>query len=161
MPNRNRAWADTVHAFTSIAAGSTLETNLLVDAPVIDTITAVCMVVDFTAALAPGAEGDLANFVSVGIGVASVEAFAAGAGSLPSVSESDEYPPRGWLYIASKPVSQASQDGVDRLNGVFQVDLRSMRKVDKGILYMSVHNVAVLGMEAIEISGRVRVLCLT
>ena len=102
--------------------------------------------------------------VHVGIGVCSVEAFAIGGTSLPSPGTETDYPPRGWLYLASSLCYRAVGAGpIDIVRfAEFQADLRAMRKVDKGVLFLTVVNSAALGASfTIGISGRVRALCLT
>ncbi len=160
MPNRNRAWADTIVEEVLVATGGTFQLDLLADAPVSDTLTAVRIVLDIEAGTSITGGGDFTNLVSLGIGVSSVEALSAGGASLPAPNVTDEYPPRGWLYIASK-LAWTTSAQTARRNAIFQADLRSMRKVDKGRLFMRIVNLNMTGMESINVYGRVRVLCLT
>jgi len=164
MPGRNRAWADTVFNSVQIVAEGVSLTNLLTDAPTVDTLTAVRIVLDLV--VAHGADEpivDSSNAVSVGIGVCSVEAFGQGINALPEPQFSTQYPPRGWLYVATKPVLAANigTAGGTRRVAEFSADLRSMRKIDKGILYIVVQNNAILSNKDVDLWGRVRVLCLT
>ncbi len=162
MP-RNRAWADTVINSAQILAEQELILNLLLDAPTVDTLTVVRMVIDVE--VAHGFDeppSDRTSAVSLGIGVTSVEAFNQGINALPEPQASAQYPPRGWLYVNTKLVGmQGDNNSIYRKAGVFVADLRSMRKVDKGVLYMVVHNNAILGSTPVDVWGRVRVLCLT
>jgi len=160
MPGRNRAWADTVYSGLVIVDEGSLATDLLVNAPTVDTLTAVRIIIDVVVVLSPAIVSDALNVVSVGLGVTSREAFTAVA--LPDPAASTEYPPRGWLYVANKPVrSTATTVGLDVKEAHFQVDLRAMRKVDKGVLFLALGNAAVLNTLSVDITGRVRVLCLT
>ena len=102
------------------------------------------------------------SIVDLGIGVSSVEAITAGAASLPSPSDPLQYPPRGWLYVSSQPVwEKAESTGI--LQGVarFQFDIRAMRKIDKGNLFMVVNHVNITVGGSMQLTGRVRVLCKT
>jgi len=96
-----------------------------------------------------------------GIGVASAEAFAAGAGAIPNPATSTEYPARGWLVAGSRYIQTSGQASeLAALNWDF--DIRTMRKIDKGILYLSIVNNPVQGVgQALVIGSRVRALCLT
>ncbi len=164
MVSRNRAWADTRVLSSTIANSGRSITNLLVDAPTVDTLTAVRIVgslhahFDFTSNPVDGEQ-----IIDIGIGVASLEAFNVGFTALPSPRESDEYPPRGWLYVATKPVlSLLAVEGVLHESAIFNFDLRASRKIDKGVLFMFISNIVGRGVgTAILVTGRVRVLCLT
>ena len=137
--------------------------NLLLDAPTVDTLTAVRLVVDIVIAHGVDEVFDASNVINVGIGVSSEEAFNVGINGLPEPAFSDKYPPRGWLYVATKPVLSIASAGSQLITrqAEFSADLRSMRKIDKGILFMVVHNNAIFGTADVDIWGRVRVLCLT
>ncbi len=161
MASRNRAWADTMFCGSLLADEGTIRSNLLIDAPTVDTLTAVRIIVDLSIGPNVVSAADAANCISVGIGVTSAEGFAAGA--TPSPAFTDQYPPRGWLYIATK-VSRMfviTSTGLSTTFAEFKGDFRAMRKVDKGILYMEIVNNAVVATGAVAIYGRVRVLCLT
>ena len=109
--------------------------------------------------------GDSLSTVDVGIGVSSVEAFAvASAAGLPDITDVTNFPPRGWLYAATKPVSQildaAGGVSIVDVKAEFDFDLRAMRKIDKGVLFllMEQNNITVGG--AMQVTGRIRTLCL-
>ena len=162
MVSRNRAWADQVFDQVIIAASS-FHSNLLANAPTVDTLTAVRIVGDLRVFQnSTVTMSDSAMVIDVGIGVTSTEAFAAGAASLPSPVVSTEYPPRGWLYVARKTYTVVVQaEGINILWPEFSFDLRSMRKIDKGVLFMSVHNSNSDGAaNNVILRGRVRVLLL-
>ena len=165
MPDRGRAWADTIQTAIIVNAGNMTPVNLLINAPTIDTLTAIRLIVDLTAFPDPALSAvDGTQLVHVGIGVSAVEAFNVGVTALPNPANDSDYPPRGWLYVASSPVHRAVGAGpVDIVRyGEWHVDMRAMRKIDKGILFFAVHNAAALGTSySIAITGRVRVLCLT
>ena len=162
MTSRNRAWADQRFAGNSLPVGTKLISNLLVNAHTVDTLTAVRIVLDVTVQYDPSLTVvDSLSVIDVGIGVSSVEAFAT-AGALPSPSAETEYPPRGWLYVASQPLwQQAESTGVLTSVARFQVDIRSMRKIDKGVLFVMFQNTNLIVGATCGVTGRARVLCLT
>ena len=94
--------------------------------------------------------------LSLGFGVASQDAFLAGALPDPSV-EGDE-PARGWLYRNQcVAVSALSGIYVQKCMG----DFRGMRKVDNGELYLKIDSTALLGTAfTTRIDGIVRCLFL-
>ncbi len=165
MTQRHRTWADTIFTQIIASGGAGLPINLLADAPTVDTLTAIRLVVDLTAVPDPALSAvDGSQLVHVGIGVASLEAFNIGISALPNPNDDNDYPPRGWLYVAPSLVHRAVGAGpIDIVRyGEWHVDIRSMRKIDKGVLFIIVENAAALGTSfAIAVSGRVRALCLT
>ena len=164
MPKRNRAWADVRFAGVDLVAGTAKKFDLLVDAPTVDTLTAVRVILDLTMIYdVTTTIGDALSVVDCGIGVASKEAFDAGVASLPDVIDSKAYPPRGWLYVATLPVAQLVTTDAGIINEIarFIFDGHSMRKIDKGILFLlcEQNNIDIGGV--MKITGRTRVLCLT
>ena len=163
---RNRAWADLrLVAETLNLTGSLLD-NLLEVAPTVDTLTAVRIVGDLTVEFDPtSTHSDQLNVIDVGIGVASQEAFALGTTALPDPRTQADYPPRGWLYINTQPVMNsidATNQAIATRPARFQFDIRSMRKIDKGVLYLLIQSSAGKGSGVTTlVSGRVRTLCLT
>ena len=167
MPGRNRSWADLLLA-TSVAAGTVSKFDLLAAAPTSDTLTVIRIVGSLQLIGSITSENEYVQFVDVGIGVSSVEAFAvAAAAALPDPRTQTEYPPRGWLYLDRQRADQTvpgggTAGGVSRTLATFQFDLRAMRKIDKGTLFMVISNVDNSGTStALVLSGRVRALCLT
>ena len=165
MVARRRAWADRRFAGVALVAGTLQSFDLLLNAPTLDTLTAVRVVGDITVQyLVSTTVGDSLSIVDVGVGVDSASAFAT-AGALPAPQIETEYPPRGWIYVASQPVTQI----LDAAGGVsimdrparFQFDIRAMRKIDKGILFFSIVQANITVGGAMQVTGRIRSLCLT
>ena len=163
---RRRAWAD--HQFsggTVLSAGVPTRADLLANVPTqYDTITVTRLIVDFWCFAGPSNEVEGLARVSCGIGVTSAEALAAGVVSDPSVVT--EYPPGGWLYVAELPAAQALPTGgtpvtMWRQDAHFHADIRAMRKVDKGKLYVNLENTTISGALTLFVIGRIRALCLT
>ena len=159
MPGRNRAWADTLIDVGLVDAAAQQSSDLLANAPVTDTITVVRILVDlygFFHTPSPTVVG--AQAIDVGIGVTSFEAFTANA--TPDVNTDNEYPPRGWLYLTRAVIARYPEEASEPVH--IQADVRSMRRVDKGKLFIALANNSVDGIvQGIHVVGRVRVLCLT
>ncbi len=164
MPRRT-AWADRRFPGTSLVAGSPSNFDLLANLGSTDTLTVVRVVADITVQyLVSTTVGDALSIVDMGIGVASQASFDV-SGALPDPTLEVEYPPRGWVYVASQPVTQI----LDAAGGVsivdrparFVFDIRAMRKIDKGRLFMIIeqNNITVGG--AMQMTGRVRSLVMT
>ena len=164
MAGRNRAWADTRFGGVSLVAGTPLVSNLLTDAPTVDSLTVIRLVGHLDIQYTPTTTvADSLSTVDIGIGVASVEAVAGGQTVLPSPTVSTQYPPRGWLYVATLPCSQliTTDGGIIDHHAEFKFDLRAMRKIDKGVLFSVISNANVLIGGVMNITGRIRALCLT
>jgi len=97
VTKRARAWADTLVNLTVVSAAGQSATDLLANAPTIDTITAVRIVLRLEAYPAVANASDGIQAIDVGIGVTSLEAF--GVNATPDVNTDNEYLPRGWLYV--------------------------------------------------------------
>jgi len=163
VSRRNRAWADTLFDVNIVSGAAAQNSDLLANAPAVDTITAVRILIRLEAWPPLLSLVDGAMSFDVAIGVSSLEAF--GVNALPDPNTDNEYPPRGWLYIdrgfvrnansSTGPVDQASP-------AVMKADVRSMRRVDKGKLFLAMSASLLDGSGFdLRVAGRVRVLCLT
>jgi len=165
MPSeRPRAWADTRLAGNALVAGADLILNLLIDAPTVDTLTSIRVVGEINAHyIISNTITDSDSIVDLGIGVASGQAFAVGQTALADPAGSTGYPPRGWVYCQSLYCGQAvtSSTGMFNENAIFKFDVRGQRKIDKGVLFLRMVNTNINVGGAMEVVGRVRVLCLT
>ena len=166
MALRNRAWADTVFTAVTLGVNGSNLDDLLVNAPTVDTLTAIRIIGDLTIEFDPTAtRSDQLNVVHVGVGVTSREAFVAGVNSIPLPNAETEYPPRGWLYVATKSCMStidATNQATESKAAHFEFDIRSMRKIDKGVLFLVVQSILGKGGGVtVLVSGRVRALCLT
>jgi len=162
---RTRAWADTTFHGGAIVAGTPLTVDLLSEAPTSDTLTVVRLVGDFSVFYTVTfTVTDSLSVVDVGIGVTSQEGFAIKGTSMPNPGVTPaQYPPRGWIYAATKPVSHVLEGttGLHVVTADFKFDIRAMRKIDKGILFLTVANTNITVGGGMNIVGRVRALCLT
>ena len=167
MVSRRRAWADQRFGGAVLTAGTSIQLDLLENAPTMDTLTVVRIVMDLTAQYeVQFTVTDSLSIVDLGIGVASAAAFAVALGAgLPNPAVETEYPDRGWIYVASQPVSHVLEGsggvGVLESHARFQVDLRAMRKIDKGILFIRLQNTNITVGGSMNVTGRVRSLVLT
>jgi len=163
---RRRAWSDQRFAGVSLVAGTAFESDLLENhTGPNDSLTVVRIVADVTVQyLVSTTVADSLSIVDLGIGVASASAFAT-AGALPDPALDQEFPPRGWVYVASQPVTQLL-DGAGGVSIVdrparFVFDIRAMRKIDKGILFMRMIQANITVGGAMQVTGRIRSLVLT
>ncbi len=164
MVSRGRAWADTRFTGLSVVAATPLAFDLLQNAPTVDTLTTIRVIGDLTVQYTPNSTiVDSLSVIDIGIGVSSVEAFAvSNTAGLPNPSVATNFPPRGWLYVATRAVSQQAESvGVVNQVEKFEFDVRGMRKVDKGVMFIIIEQNDVLVGGSMRISGRIRVLCLT
>jgi len=137
---------------------------LLLGAAPIDTITTARIVGRVECSQGSLDDNESMQAIDIGIGVSSREAFTIGVTALPDPNNSSDYPPRGWLYVARRMVSQHAATGVGWSVhvGSFDFDLGAMRKIDKGVLFMVAKNTNIDGIATnVRMLGRVRVLCLT
>ena len=145
MAKRPLAWADTIIS-NALAVGSGISPTLLANTPASDTIIIARLVIHLN--VIPDAELSVIDGVmgvDIGIGVATVQAHAAGA--LPDPSVDAEAPARGWLWVDRMTIYTAVGAGpIDRwFFPEVYADIRTMRKVDKGVLYIRAKNVNVSG----------------
>ena len=165
MTTRRRvAWCDFLMN-DSLGNGIVVLDNLLVNAPVSDTLTVTRIIGDFKCYLSAASEVETFQTVDVGIGVINQEAFDLGTGvGIPNPTVEDSTPPRGWLYAARDLTQQALPTGgtpvtMWRETAHFKFDLRGQRKVDKGVLYMWREANIVSGSSSnLTAIGRIRVL---
>ena len=167
MPsNRPRAWADININDTILASDGLMSPplDLLANAPSSDTITAVRLI-GFIQVLPQDASLNVQaqQRVTVGIGVTSLEAFTAAV--LPDPGVDNEFPPRGWLYKATRVLAfqNSSTFGVeDYVYPSFNFDVRAARRIDKGVLFLAIQNRDIFGTPMIvRVTGLIRALCLT
>jgi len=165
MASRPRSWADVRINLPTIVAAAPEKINLLGNAPISDTLTVIRIIGDFWVFYEPTAgQVDSLSSVDVGIGVTSIEGFTVAGTALPNPSIDTQFPPRGWLYAATQPVVQfvrpSADAGFQQINAHFKFDLRAMRKIDKGVLFMTIENNNIVVGGSMRAVGRVRSLCL-
>ena len=165
MAKRPLAWGDTLFTGTQVTVAAQISpVNLLTQLTPSDRITVMRLVINLQ--LIPSntaANGVGVQAVDLAIGVAAEEAFTAGA--IPDPNNSGDVPARGWLWRDRRGVAFQNSSGVveDWFYPTINVDIRTMRKVDRGILYLTAFNSSVQGATPydVDIIGIVRALCAT
>ena len=103
--------------------------------------------------------GEGSQDVTMGIGVASQEAFVASA--IPDPNQTDDYPPRGWIWRARYRTYGFAADQAAVFNQRIDKDIRSRRKLDNGECYFVTNNSADQGTTGtINVIGLIRQLWL-
>ena len=166
MVGRGRSWSDTrMTSVTPLVAGVPRHLDLFAGLPVTDTKTVIRIIGDFKVFYdVTFTIGDSLSAVDVGIGVTSAEAFAVGDTALPSPIIDTQFPPRGWLYASTQAVLHilhGTEPAIHVVEAHFKFDLKAQRKVDKGVLFMTIEQNNIVVGGAMTVTGRVRALCLT
>ena len=161
-PRRRRAWADAQFTITLVTATLMVPLDLLGDLPQMDVKTVTRIVGSIT--ILPDnftSTDDGANVIDVGIGVVSKEAFDAAV--VPDPQTTTDYPTLGWLWKARLVAYRQNGSGTVEEFGYPRIDLdvRSQRKVDKGVLFITAFNASLFTGWTCIMVGNVRSLCLT
>jgi len=162
---RRRTWADTNLSLT-LVSDAVQEINLLTNVLPSDTKTAVRIIgrlIACPASLTAQVQGGMR--IDIGIGVATEEAFGVGGASLPNPSLPANQPARGWLYKTTMTCIKEHDSGTTNeftFVDVLHFDVRAMRKVDRGILFLGIESDSFVGSAFdVDLIGTIRVLCLT
>ena len=157
---RRTAWVDTLVDVDLASAGTSLVSLLGTLTPINTRATTVVRVLVDIVGVATTETTQGIQRLSIGIGVASQDAFTVGFTAIPSPSTAADEPPRGWVYRASGLVlvgGDLQQQSLVR----HTADIRAKRKVDNGELYLVMTNVALFGTTSpLTIVGLVRTLLL-
>ncbi len=158
---RRRAWADTRFAGTVLAVSATSKSDLLAGLVATETKTVSRILIDLLVYHRSSTVfADVENGIDIGIGVVSSEAFT--LETLPDMDAVADYPQAGWVYVSTLMCYRAeASTGLVAYPAHFKADIRGQRKVDRGVLFMSILNTGIQGSETVGITGRVRALCLT
>ena len=161
MP-RHRAWSTKLISDNYPASGTQIIEDLLVILPV-NPVQTVVRIVLHLGLILTDASGVLDGTVEMdlAIGVSSEEAFTAGV--VPDPNVETEVPAAGWLWRERLWVQYSNTGSpVDRYTPMeVRADLRAMRKVDRGILYMVSQASTVQGtFDDVTLIGVVRSLIL-
>ncbi len=152
---------------TTVVDTGNILSNLLAELVALETMTVARLIghLDFQAG--PADENEYAQIITIGIGVCSVEAFNVGVTAVPDLDVAAETPARGWLYRARRLSLQALPTGgtpvaIHRQPAIFSFDVRAMRKIDRGRLFMYIKNSTTGGNAlSMEVVGLVRAMALT
>ncbi len=101
-----------------------------------------------------------ANRLTFGVGLATTEAFAIGGTAIPSVEIAADKPRLGWYMRGDVLVPFSGSDATRPVPLVdYRADIRTMRKFERGILYMAFRNTTELGPgSSLSVRGLVRTL---
>ncbi len=105
-------------------------------------------------------EGLAMSTVYMGVGIASQEALALGETALPDINVFSDRPRLGWYTRDHMMVPSSSASVIAPIPlGVIRSDVRSMRKLENGELYLTMASSTVLGLGFdVAIRGLVRTL---
>jgi len=155
MP-RPTDWIDTTPSFITPTGGQSFQSLMIGVAPVNMrgmTLIRTILSMTFSSTTVAGAWGR--QSVHLAIGVASQEAFAAGA--LPDPAVPTDKPPRGWVYKTHVGVGQNGAGAA--INVDIHADIRGARKIENGELYIIVDNIFIVGTTfSVQMTGLVRTL---
>jgi len=158
MPRRASDWLDTMLQPTVTSGAQVLTTLMTGVAPVNvrrQTLVRTIITLDLSSATVAGAWGT--QDVTIGIGITSQEAFAAGV--VPDPETSGDQPSRGWIYRKRRVVAQ---NGIGaQVVYVIENDIRASRKLDDGECFIVITNIAIAGTAfSVNVHGLVRQLWL-
>ena len=158
MP-RHSYWVDTL-VDMNIASGSRAMIRLgSLDLVFLDsrTATVIRTIVDLwlVSATVAGAWGASEDWY--GVGVTPSQAFNAGVANVADPFIQDEHPTHGWLL---KSMCVSSQNGTGTPVAVHcHADIRAMRKVENGVVFLTVAYEPMVGMAfPLEVRGLIRLL---
>jgi len=164
MPHggRHMFWVDLPQS-TQIATGAKSEVDLLVGLTANESrsgITVMRIILMWALAALVHDSGEGSQIVTMGIGIASQEAFAAGALADPETT--DDFPTGGWLFRGRARTIAFAADQPAFYERVVERDLRAKRRLNNGVLYQSITNTADQGStHVVQVAGMTRVLLLS
>ncbi len=105
--------------------------------------------------------GEGSEAVSIGIGVASQDAFNAGTGSVPNPGVSADFPTRGWVWRQRYRIWGFAADQPAIFTRRLDLDIRSQRKLENGESFLHATLINVEGANStINMTGTIRQLWL-
>ena len=160
MARRPLAWGSNMLSQVIVANAGLTPLNLLTDLAASDTITAIRLVGRITVVPSDAsATNSGVQRIDFGVGVSASEAFTANV--LPDANAGGEQPARGWLWRDSLVCVHEDTVKVHYF-GSLTLDIRSMRKVDRGVLYLTAFSTTMSGTGfTTRMIGILRVLCAT
>ena len=160
MP-RGRVWDDT-NINSSLTSGTGVVLQLVnQDIKDLTSVRVVARLKFQPASVSATNQGQM--LCDVGIGIASLDAFNVGITAIPDVTNTAAFPPRGWVWKSKLFCAMENNTGSVEFvkEDVLDIDIRAMRKLDRGILYLTAETNGISGTPfATRLIGLVRVLCL-
>ena len=160
-----RLWLDTAATLIVAGGGAQNFKSLMTSVTGVQTalaqMTLLRTIVGINIGLTIHDAGEGSQLVSVGIGIASQEAFAAGLGALSDPELDADFPTRGWIWRSRYRVFGFAADQPAVFTQRVDLDLRSQRKLERGESFMIATNEDVEGTSSpITIHGLIRQLWL-
>jgi len=122
-----------------------------------DALTLTRTIIGLTCAYTVHDAGEGSQGIFLGTGICSQQAFAGGATSHASVMV--EFPTRGWVWRAGYRVFGFAADQPAVFAQRIDVDLRGQRKLENGVSFLHMDNIAIEGVGAsVRVLGLVRQL---
>ncbi len=163
---RPKQWFDADVALPTLTNAVAQFDQLSVPGDELRTLTVTRIIMDLQLApaslIASPQRGNLK--VTVGVGLATTDAIAAGVGSLPNIFSNVSFPIRGWLYKGAMFSSWENESGVVEVDEIqiMHLDLGAMRKLDNGVLFITAGSELISGTSySLDLFGHCRFLCLT
>jgi len=153
-------WIDTSLS-DNIATGAEFEKSLMTNissaASGLAQMTLLRTIIGIDISYATHDAGEGSQRLSIGIGVASQEAFAAAA--LPDPEVMSDFPTKGWVWRAAYRIWGFAADQPTIFTRRVDLDIRAKRKLDKGEAYINAFNAAQEGVTAVvNLTGIIRQL---
>ena len=155
---RGTDWIDTTVS-TFLGSGSSFTAELLGARGIEDLAgcTSIRTLLRLNFTFSPTTPVDSVQVIDIGMGMASRESVTAVV--LPDPDATSEFPGRGWIY---KDQLVLVQDAVVMQPAVVvREDIRSKRKLDEAMMFITFVNTALAGTaDSVQIRGLIRLLCL-
>jgi hypothetical protein len=157
-----RIWIDTV-LNVAVATSATVLTSLMTGVSAtqtrFDQMTLLRTIVGIDIARTVHDSGEGSETFSIGIGIASQEAFAAASLSDPQIAT--DFPTRGWIWRAQYRIFGFAADQPTIFTRRVDLDLRAMRKLENGEAFVTMVNLAQEGVSSADtVTGIIRQLWL-
>ena len=157
-----RLWVDTVVNATVVVGTQYLQ-GLMTGVSAAETrlsqMTLLRTIIGIDIARTVHDSGEGSEAISIGIGIASQEAFAAGTVADPGVST--DFPLRGWVWRTRYRIWGFAADQPAIFTRRVDLDIRAQRKLENGEAYLAADLVAVEGANSgVNVTGTIRQLWL-
>ena len=154
-------WVDTKPNFTISNNSSQLEDLLvnLAERSRAERMTLTRTIIGLDIAYLTHDAGEGSQQVFIGIGTVGADAYAIGSSATPDPSNMADYPSRGWVWRAAYRVYGFAADQPAVFNQRIDMDIRSQRKLENGVMMIRAGNTPFEGVTSvITVSGIVRQL---
>ena len=155
-------WIDS-HLALTVGSGGTNNASLMTGFTAVDTrlqrMTLMRTLIGLDVAYTVHDSGEGSQKVSLGIAMADQDAFA--AGTLPDPAVATEFPRLPWVWRNQYRIFGFAADQPTIFTRRLDLDIRSRRKLDNGIMFINMRNAVQEGVaSAVEVTGIIRQLWL-